>query len=209
MSTNKARLAGAVLAAAAAAAAVWPAADAQELQGDALAAALREGGYVIVMRHASSPREKPTTNVAPGNVERERQLDQPGLDSAAAMGKELERLRIPIGEVLSSPTFRALQTVRQLHVGNATAVPELGDGGEGMRADTEGKRSAWLRAKAAEAPPARTNRLLITHLPNLAGAFGAAAEGMTDGESLIFKPGGGDPRVVARVKISDWASLGR
>jgi phosphohistidine phosphatase SixA len=202
MSTNRARLA---LAALAAAAAVWPAAEAQELRGDALAAALREGGYVIVMRHASSPRDAPTANVAPGNVDRERQLDQAGLDSAAAMGEALARLKIPIGEVLSSPTFRALQTARQLHAGNATPVTELGDGGQNMRADTEGKRSAWLRAKVNEAPPARTNRLMITHLPNLAGAFGAAAEGMTDGESLIFKPGGGDARVVARVNMADWA----
>ena len=206
MSTKRVRWAAAILAAAAA---VGPVAKGQELQRDALAAALRAGGYVIVMRHASSPREKPTANAAPGNVSRERQLDQAGLDSAAAMGEALERLRIPIGEVLTSPTFRALQTARQLRVGNATLVTELGDGGEGMRADTEGKRSAWLRAKAAEAPPARTNRLMITHLPNLTGAFGSAAQGMEDSESLIFKPGGGEARVVARVKMSEWASLER
>jgi len=32
-------------------------AHAQQLQGDALLKALRQGGYVIVMRHASSPRD--------------------------------------------------------------------------------------------------------------------------------------------------------
>jgi len=31
----------------------------QQLQGEALVKALRQGGYVIVMRHASSPREVP------------------------------------------------------------------------------------------------------------------------------------------------------
>ena len=35
------------------------AAGAQNLKGDALAKALQKGGYVIVMRHANSPREVP------------------------------------------------------------------------------------------------------------------------------------------------------
>jgi phosphohistidine phosphatase SixA len=187
-----------------AAAAVCFAAHGQALGGDALVAALRDGGYVIVMRHASSPRETPPADPAPGNVKGERQLDRQGLDSSAAMGAALKRLRIPIEEVLSSPTFRALQTARQLDLGEAAPAAELGDGGESMRADTEGRRSAWLREQSAEPPAARTNRLIITHVPNLVGAFGDAADGMADGESLIVEPEGGEARIVARVKIADW-----
>lgn len=53
-----------------------PATPAQTLSGQALVAALREGGYVIVMRHASSPREEPDERTANAdNVNRERQLD--------------------------------------------------------------------------------------------------------------------------------------
>jgi prolyl oligopeptidase len=181
---------------------------AQPLGGTALVSALREGGYVIVMRHASSPREAPAkAEAAPGNVDLQRQLDQAGLASAAAMGTALKRLGIPVGQVLSSPTFRAIQTAKQLDLGAPVPVEELGDGGQNMRADTEGRRSAWLREKAAEPPPAGTNRLLITHVPNLAGAFGDAAAGMTDGESLIVKPERGKGEVVARVKIADWSKL--
>jgi phosphohistidine phosphatase SixA len=187
-----------------AAAAVCFAACGQELGGESLVAALRDGGYVIVMRHASSPRETPPADPASGNVDGERQLDRRGLESAAAMGDALKRLRIPIEEVLSSPTFRALQTARQLDLGEAMPAAELGDGGESMRADTEGRRSAWLREKSAEPPAARTNRLIITHVPNLVGAFGDAADGMADGESLIVEPEGGEARIVARVKIADW-----
>jgi len=39
---------------------VRPAAG-QTLSGEALVEALRQGGYVLVMRHTSSPREAPTT----------------------------------------------------------------------------------------------------------------------------------------------------
>jgi phosphohistidine phosphatase SixA len=186
------------------------AAHPQSLRGDALVAALRAGGYVIVMRHASSPRERPTlADAVAGNVDLQRQLDRDGLTSAAAMGQALKRLGIPVGEILSSPTFRAGQTARQLDLGEAVRVDELGDGGQNMLADTEGRRSAWLRGKAAEPPPAGTNRLMITHVPNLVGAFAEAAADMSDGESLIIKPGDDKAVVEARVKIADWPSLVR
>jgi hypothetical protein len=37
---------------------------AQDLHGEALAKALQKGGYVLVMRHASSPREVPDKQTA-------------------------------------------------------------------------------------------------------------------------------------------------
>ena len=43
---------------------------AQSLKGDALVKALQKGGYVIVMRHANSPREVPDKKTAnPDNTE--------------------------------------------------------------------------------------------------------------------------------------------
>jgi hypothetical protein len=51
----------------------------QALSGEALVKALRQGGYVIVMRHASSPRQEPDKKTAnPDNLAFERQLDQTG-----------------------------------------------------------------------------------------------------------------------------------
>jgi hypothetical protein len=85
----------------------------QPLHGEALVKALRQGGYVIVMRHTSSPREAPSKQVANAdNVKLERQLDETGRTTAVAMGKAIRALKIPIGEVLTSPTYRALETVK-------------------------------------------------------------------------------------------------
>src|SRR5690242_12366673 len=79
---------------------------ASELKDSALLAVLRHGGCVILMRHASAPDARPTARTAaPGNGNRERQLDGEGLADARAMGVALKRLGIPIGEVMSSPTF--------------------------------------------------------------------------------------------------------
>jgi phosphohistidine phosphatase SixA len=180
---------------------------AQSLPIDSIAA-LRAGGHTFVMRHAHSPSERPDAASAhSGNVRLERQLDEEGRAAAGAMGIAVRNLGIPIGEILTSPTFRALETVRALDLGDARSVEELGDGGLDMQPDVEGKRPAWLRAKASERPPASSNVLLITHLPNLRGAFGADAANMADGEALILRPDGGGVVVVGRVRIDEWSSL--
>jgi phosphohistidine phosphatase SixA len=171
-----------------------------------LAVALRSGGYVILMRHASSPRTPPDAASAnPDNVNHERQLDQSGRASVQAMGEALRRLKIPIGQVLSSPTYRALETVRLAKFGTPTTYPQLGDAGHSMQADTSGQRGAWIRARVARVPPRGTNALIVTHSPNIAEAFPADANGLEDGEALIFHPDGhGGAAIVARVKIDEW-----
>src|SRR4051794_32087642 len=91
--------------------ALSPVTASQTAGRDAILAALRGGGHVVVLRHATSPREPPgILEVAAGNQKRERQLDEAGRRSAAAMGIALRAAHIPVGQVLSSPTFRAQET---------------------------------------------------------------------------------------------------
>ena len=160
-------------------------AHAQQLQGDALLKALRQGGYVIVMRHASSPRDVPDKQSAnPDNVKPERQLDTEGRTTATAMGKALRDLKIPIGGVFTSPTYRALETIRYAQFGNPQPVPELGDNGQSMQGGTEAQ-AAWLKKKVTEFPKGN-NTLLVTHLPNMSRAFPDATANLADGEALIY-----------------------
>ncbi len=181
----------------------------QPLAGPALVAALRHGGYVILMRHASSPRNAPPTDRAnPDNLEHERQLDETGRTTAQALGQSLRRLRIPIGQVLSSPTYRALETIRLAQLPSPKTYPELGEGAHGMGADESGQRGAWIRAKVAEPPARGTDSIIVTHFPNIAEAFPADSKGLDEGEALVFRPDGqGHPAWVARVKIDDWPRL--
>lgn len=171
---------------------------AQTLSGNALIEALQKGGYTIVMRHAASPRNPPEAPNA-DNVNRERQLDETGRVTATAMGQALRDLKIPIGEVLSSPTYRALETVKLAQFGAATPVEQLGDGGQSMTASTT-SQADWLKARVKQ-PRTGTNAILVTHQPNLAAAFPEHAIGVADGEALIFHPFG---QLAARVKIEDW-----
>ena len=178
----------------------------QVLSGSTLVNALRGGGYVIVMRHASSPREAPDKASAnPDNIKLERQLDEAGRASAIAMGAAIRDLKIPIAAVFSSPTYRAMETVRLAQFPNPHAQSELGDGGQSMQA-TSDAQAAWLKDRVSRAS-AGTNIVLVTHMPNLSRAFpewGAVA----DGEAIILKPdGNGGATIVGRIKIEEWPRL--
>ena len=173
---------------------------------DALGASLKHGGYVIVMRHASSPREAPDAKIAnKDNTKLERQLDETGRSTAAAMGKAIRDLKIPIGEVLTSPTYRALETIRLAQLPSLKPQEELGDGGQSMQAVAESQAN-WLRQRITQLPKG-TNTLLVTHMPNIARAFpdwGAVA----DGEAVVVGPDGkGGVGPLGRIKIDEWPSL--
>jgi phosphohistidine phosphatase SixA len=189
--------------------AVLGAARGQSLSGKNLMAALHRGGYVILMRHASSPRTPPAPAQADAaNVNHERQLDDQGRSSARAMGKALRQLHIPIGQVLSSPTYRALETIRLAQFGEPKTDSRLGDSGQSMQADPSGKRAAWLREQVAHSPNTGTNTLIVTHFPNINEAFSKNAVELADGEALIFQPDGhGAVIFVGRIKIDEWPQL--
>jgi len=181
-------------------------AQAQTLKGDALVAALRKGGYVILTRHTSSPREVPDKKTAnPDNTKPERQLDEEGRTTATAMGKAVRDLKIPVGQVFTSPTYRALETVKYAQLGTPKPVPELGDNGQSMAGGTEAQ-AAWLK-KAVAQFPSGNNTILVTHSPNIRGAFPQLTD-VADGEALVYGPDGkGGATLVARIKIEEWPTL--
>jgi phosphohistidine phosphatase SixA len=182
------------------------AADAQTLTGPALIKSLQTGGHVIVMRHASSPRDVPP-NPNPDNIPPERQLDEKGRTSATAMGEALRRLKIPIGEVMTSPTYRARETARLARLANPRPAAELGEGPQSMQGAVAPAQTEWLQ-KAVKEFPRGTNRVLITHVPNITAAFPSETPAAVEGEAFVFGPDGkGGARLVGRIKIEEWAGF--
>jgi phosphohistidine phosphatase SixA len=174
---------------------------------DELINRLRQGGYVLVMRHASSPREAPSKDVANAdNTKLERQLDEAGRQNATAMGEAIRKLRVPIGTVLTSPTYRAMETVRLARLESPTIVNELGDGGQSMQGITEAQ-AAWLRTRVTETPRSG-NTVLVTHQPNLSRAFPDWGSSVADGETVILRPDGkGGYALAGRIPIEEWSHL--
>ena len=179
------------------------AADAQMLSRAALVKSLQAGGHVLVMRHASSPGDVPQ-KPNPDNVPPERQLDDTGRKTAAAMGEALRRLKIPVGEVLTSPAYRARETARLARLPNPRVLAELGEGPQSMQGAVDRAQTEWLQKKVKELPRG-TNTLLITHVPNVTAAFPGEVPAVLQGEALVFAPDGkGAALLVGRIKIEDW-----
>ena len=182
------------------------AAAAQTLTGPTLIKSLQAGGHVIVMRHASSPGQIPEKPNA-DNVPPERQLDDKGRSTATAMGDALRRLKIPIGEVLTSPTYRARETARLARRSNPRPATEGGEGPQAMQGAVAPPQTEWLQKKVREFPKG-TNTVLVTHVPNITAAFPGETPAAVEGEAFVFGPDGkGGARLVGRIKIEEWQEL--
>jgi phosphohistidine phosphatase SixA len=160
------------------------------------------------MRHASAPFTKPDqSTAAPDNVKLERQLDAAGRQSAQTMGAAMRSLKIPLGDILSSPTYRALETLKLAGLGEPRTVAQLDEPHEGMQASPDAAQATWLRQKVAQPPRAGTDTLIVTHTPNIAAAFGQSAAGVAAGEMLVFRPDPKGGELIGRIKIDEWPQL--
>ncbi|HVG72119.1 MAG TPA: histidine phosphatase family protein, partial [Vicinamibacterales bacterium] len=134
-------------------------------------------------------------------------LDEKGRATAAAMGEALRRLKIPIGEVLMSPAYRARETARLARLPNPRVLYELGEGPQSMQGAVEREQTEWLQKKVKELPRG-TNTLFVTHVPNVTAAFPGEVPAVLQGEALVFGADGrGGSRVVGRIKIEEWSEL--
>ena len=68
-------------------------------------------------------------------------------------------LRIPIGDVLSSPTYRALETVRLGQFTTPQISAELGDNGQSMQGGTPAPKPPGCRSKEHTFQAPRTQLL--------------------------------------------------
>jgi phosphohistidine phosphatase SixA len=165
-----------------------------------IVAALQKGGLTLVVRHAISD-----ANINRRELLRscafQRNLTEAGRDQAAAIGRAIRTLRIPIGDVRASPLCRARDTAR-LAFGRVTVDRDLVSPGViGTQAADE-RRAERLRALAERPPAAGKNTVLVTHTGNIGAAFGE--ETVQEGEMLVYDPGA---HLVGRVRAEEWAHL--
>jgi phosphohistidine phosphatase SixA len=170
--------------------------------------ALKAGGYVIVMRHGATHQDQADTdpfNLA--NVDKQRQLNDAGRAKAREIGAAIKKLGIPIGQVVTSQYFRAIETGR-LAFGEPQPTADVTEGGQVVTPIENNRRMAAMRKLVATAPPPGTNVAVVTHKPNIMDAFGKDWFDIREGEISIFKPdGAGGYRLVARVQADEWAKL--
>ena len=178
----------------------------QALSGEALAAALQRGGYVIYFRHADTGPAYPEQSVDLQRCETQRNLNDNGREEAKLIGAQFRMLRIPVGEVLASEFCRCKETA-DIAFGHHTIEPLLTGVGRSAEAAPRRERAIAALRKMLGAPPAAgKNTVLVSHGYNLWDAEGFHLG--TQGEAAIYKPDGkGRYALVARLLPREWAEL--
>jgi broad specificity phosphatase PhoE len=175
---------------------------AQNLEGRALVEALRQGGYVLYLRHAATDfgqNDDAMTDYA--NCAQQRNLTEAGRADARAIGAAITQLRIPVGPILASPYCRTRESAELIF--GAPTVSSAVRGGPGT---DDGQRYAALR-KLLSTPVAKGSNVAIASHGNPFRAV-AGTTYLQEGEIAVIEPqGDGKFRIVARITKTDWTSL--
>jgi len=161
-------------------------------------AALREGGYVLFLRHASTDFSQDDSRMTSfEDCATQRNLTDHGRAEARALGEHIRRLKIPIGEVLASPFCRTMETAR-LAFGKARATNEV----RGGPANDSARYSA-LKKLLSSKVPGNGNLVISSH----GNPFHAVAGPpyLAEGEIAVVRPEGRERfSVIARIRLTDW-----
>lgn len=173
------------------------------LSGERLVEALREGGYVVFLRHTATAEGSDADPIDLQDCSTQRKLSPQGQQDARDIGAAWEDLDIEVGEVVASPYCRTVETA-ELAFGSAREEPALLPlPGAGQPGHEQGV--AKVKALVGAEPDEGTNTVLVSHSSTIEPATGATPE---EGGSVVFEPqGDGEFRLVAEVAPGGWQNL--
>ena len=161
-------------------------------------AALRAGGKVILMRHTHVDIREGIGRLAPGNCEAEVNLSTSGVEQAKRIGEAFRAHGIAVGEVLTSPYCRCMDTGR-LAFGSATAVQYLVPPGVVSDSQAELNNESVLQEILKHRDP--SNLVMITHDLNISNIVLEPTVKM--GEFFVLQPNGTDFQVIGKIRMGD------
>jgi broad specificity phosphatase PhoE len=162
---------------------------------EALWSAVRGGGHVLIIRHALTT---PGFGDPPGfkleQCSTQRNLSDEGRAQARRMGGGLRERKVPIGEVLSSPWCRCVETAK-LAFGQATTWTALSN--LHARHQNAEKQVRAMRPRIA-GYQGKDNLVLVSHGST---ALALTGEHPAMGEVLVLKPQPPGFRVAGRLSL--------
>jgi len=189
--------------------------NSQETERGKLLSALQAGGHVIYFRHAEKSGDSSIAYRLPAQfrecVAPEVLLTEVGVASMKSLGQRFKQLNIPVGEVISSPACRCLESA-WFSFEKVAIDPSL----NGIyREDSAGhlivneavneQFATDLRRMLVKMPAGGSNTILFAHSSNILSLTGLMLE---QGEATIFKPDGrGNFVYMSRLKLNDWEGM--
>ena len=161
-------------------------------------AAIKQGGKVILLRHTHVDIREGIGRLAPGNCAAEVNLSTSGVEQAKRIGEAFRAHGIAVGEVLTSPYCRCIDTGK-LAFGRATPVQYLVP--PGVVADSQAKLNDESVLQEIQKHHDPSNLVMITHDLNIASIVLEPTVKM--GDFFVLEPNGADFDIIGKIQMGD------
>lgn len=170
-----------------------------------LVALLKRGGLILYVRHAATNLEQADQDVTDlTRCDLQRNLSDQGRQESRTMASAISRFEIPIGQVLSSPYCRTIDTA-EIVFGRYEIVDDLRATFFANEAETE-RINQVLHGLLGQPPGAGLNTVIVGHTANLDDVTSIWPE--PEGVAHVFRPLGSDGfEHLGWIEPSDWADL--
>jgi phosphohistidine phosphatase SixA len=156
-------------------------------------ALLRDGGHVVMIRHAMISGSSEPANFDIDKCSTQRNLSERGKQQARKIGALFAARAAPVERVLSSRYCRALDTARiafEISPEAFEALDPLPDDEAARKAQSEAVLAEMAKFSGSD------NLVMITHLENIRELTGISPR---EGEAVIVQPEGERLRVLGRI----------
>jgi phosphohistidine phosphatase SixA len=155
---------------------------AQEATEAELWEALRSGGHVALLRHATAPGTGDPAEFQLDACSTQRNLSEEGREQARQIGERFREQGIGEMVVYSSQWCRCLDTARLLELGEVTELPDLNSffGDRSTEATQTANVNALIRNYTGD-----LSLMLVTHQVNITTLTGIVPQ---SGEMIVLRP---------------------
>jgi phosphohistidine phosphatase SixA len=160
-------------------------------------AALKQGGKVVLLRHTHVDIREGMGRLAPGNCAAEVNLSSRGVEQAKRIGEAFRAHGIAVGEILTSPYCRCIDT-GTLAFGRATVIQYLLP--PGVVSDSQAKLNDERVLQDILKHRDTSNLVMITHDLNIANIV---LEPALMRDFFVVQPNGADFDVIGKIRIND------
>jgi phosphohistidine phosphatase SixA len=167
-------------------------------ENEQLWAALKHGGKVILLRHTHVDIREGIGRLSPGNCAEEVNLSSRGVEQAKRLGEAFRAHGIAIGEVLTSPYCRCIDT-GTLAFGRAMPVQYLRPPGTVSEDQAKSNHERVVQEILKHRDP--SNKVMITHDLNIADVV--LEDTVPMGEFFVVQPKATDFDVLGKIHLGD------
>lgn len=168
--------------------------------------AIQKGGYVLYMRHSLTDTSRPDqVPLDLNDCNKQRPLSVTGRKLAEALGEQIRKAGIPVGEIMASPMCRAKHTAEEAFGKGNIQLDELLLYTSHLTKAEKAPRVVNTTKLVSKPVEPGSNRILVAHAPNMYDLMGYFPK--LEGTVVVFQPMGDTYKYLGSIKPHDWLWL--